>query len=424
MVLGRMYGSACTLISLWWIARELSLEDFGRYSFYLALFVVLDTWSDFGTGQIAVQRTASDPSALAAVLASARRLRLWMGFAGSLLITSLALAFEERGAVWIWLASLYPLTHALELSTVPLRNRMDWRIPVTLRAIASTLSLVFVLLLGASEEREPARYLCAVAAGSTLGNLLLYWACRAHQPAPTDERYPLRLLWASVWPLGLASLCQQAYFYADSLFVRSFAGPEELGPYHIGVRVMSYAIMVAIYATQAALPWLARAHAAGDLGSACAGFAATLFARACALLGFAMPWTAAILDAFHPGFSRASISLQWLIAASAAVYAGSALMTALVAAGASRSILRVALLALAVNLLGNAWAVPHYGVSGAGAMTLITELCVVLLASIELRRLGARGLWRAQLGTWCAAPALFLATWALSAALQSVLLNV
>ncbi|MFM7282408.1 MAG: oligosaccharide flippase family protein, partial [Planctomycetia bacterium] len=50
LVLGRLYGSLCTLIALWWIARVLDEEAFGRYGFYLSMFVVLDTLCDFGTG--------------------------------------------------------------------------------------------------------------------------------------------------------------------------------------------------------------------------------------------------------------------------------------------------------------------------------------------------------------------------------------
>jgi hypothetical protein len=49
-------------------------------------------------------------------------------------------------------------------------------------------------------------------------------------------------------------LCQQAYFYADNLFVRALRGEAELGAYNVGVRILSVLIMVALYASQASLP--------------------------------------------------------------------------------------------------------------------------------------------------------------------------
>jgi len=57
-------GSACTFFTLWLLAHHLSAEAFGRYTFYLAVFMLLDTLADFGTGQIAVQRTAHDEAAI------------------------------------------------------------------------------------------------------------------------------------------------------------------------------------------------------------------------------------------------------------------------------------------------------------------------------------------------------------------------
>ena len=46
LVLGRLWGSACTLGYLFLGARHLSGDGFGRLTFYLALFMVLDALAD------------------------------------------------------------------------------------------------------------------------------------------------------------------------------------------------------------------------------------------------------------------------------------------------------------------------------------------------------------------------------------------
>ena len=414
LVLGRIWGSACTLASLWLLARHLSAEDFGRYTFYLAIFVWLDTLADFGSGQAAVQRTADDPESLPEVLAAARRQRFLFGMLGVVLTGATAFAFREPGAGWILLASLYPVTHVLELSTVTLRNRIDWGIPVALRAIAAALSLSFVLILRAAGEREPARFLCAVAAGSALANVLLHLACRRHLPARPARAAPLQEFLRLALPLGLASLFQQAYFYVDNFFVRELCGTAELGRYNIGVRVMSYSIMVAIYSGQAALPWLARAHARGELGAAVGGFVPRLFALAALGTGALAPWAGELLALFGADFRAAAPAVRWLLAASAFVYAGSGLMTALVAAGSMRSILRIALVALAINLAANALLVPRLASEGAGLATALTECSVGMGALIELRALGARGMLSTRPLLWVAAPLCFGAAFLVS----------
>ena len=418
LVLGRIWGSACTLITLWLLAHHLAPDAFGRYTFYLAVFVVLDTLADFGSGQIAVQRTAHDPEALPEVLAAARAQRLLTGLAGVLLAGGMAFAFREPGAGWILLASLYPVTHVLELSTVVLRNRIAWGIPVALRAIAAALSLAFVLALRASGESEPARYVCAVAAGSALANVMLYLACRAHRPGRRPNSIPLRDFFLAAAPLGVASLCQQAYFYVDNLFVRSLCGTEELGRYNIGVRVMSYSIMVAIYSGQAALPWLARAHARGELGQAVGGFVPRLFALAALGAGLAAPWAGELLALFGEPFRAGAPSLRWLLVASAFVYAGAGLMTALVASGSARAILVIAALALGVNLLANAVLVPRFASAGAGMATALTEAAVVAGGLLALRRAGAHGMLAQRPLVWAAAPLCFAAGWFASGAVH------
>jgi len=423
LVLGRIWGSACTLVTLWLLARQLAPDAFGRYTFYLAIFVVLDTLADFGSGQIAVQRTAHDAEALPEVLAAARAQRLVMGLLGVLLTGAAALAFHEPGAGWILLASLYPVTHVLELSTLVLKNRIAWGIPVTLRAIASALSLAFVLVLRAAGETEPARYICAVAAGSALANVMLYVACRTHLPQRRARALPLREFFLAAAPLGIASLCQQAYFYVDNFFVRSFCGTEELGRYNIGVRVMSYSIMVAIYSGQAALPWLARAHARGELGHALAGFVPRLFALAALGAGLAAPWAGELLALFGEPFRAAAPSLRWLLVASACVYAGAGLMTALVASGNARAILVIALCALGVNLIANTLLVPHFASEGAGMATALTEAAVVAGALIALRRAGARGMLGERPLLWASVPVCLAAGWFASGALHAALLG-
>jgi O-antigen/teichoic acid export membrane protein len=414
LVLGRIIGSLCTVLILWTTAQPeiLSPESFGRFTFYLAVFALLDSLADFGTGQIAVQRTAGDESAIPSVLAATRRIRLATGSLGVLLVGGGALMWREPGAGWILLASLYPLTHVFELSSTIYRNRIAWGVPVAMRVVSSALSLGFVLALAWRGDREASHYLCGVALGSAIANGLLHLAARRHLPHGEVLKPPVRDLLFAALPLGLASLFQQAYFWADNVFVRTIRGEEELGRYNVGVRVMAMTIMVALFASQAALPWLAREHAAGRLSQAVAKLSQPLFALACVGAGALWPWTERILAIFGREFSSAGGSLRWLLGATAIIYAGSGLMTALVAAGRMRSILAIAAVGLAANLVANTLLVPTMGIDGAGAATLATEAVVTFGANVALARIGVRPFAGARGLLWLAGPALFaLSAW-------------
>lgn len=420
-VAGRVWGAGCTLAVLWLLAGRLAAEDFGRFTFYLAVFALLDGLVNLGTAQVAVQRTAGDPLALASVLAAARRIRLAAAAVGSLLVGGTAVLLDEPGGGWIWLATLYPFTHALELSITVFKNRIHWRVPVAMRMVASTLSLLFVAGLAAAGETSPAPFLVAVAAGSTMANVGIHWVARRELPRVPAGPLPLREVFVAALPLGLAGLCSQLYFWIDNVYVRAFEGTGPLGLYNVAVRLMSVLLMVAQFAAAAALPWFARRHAAGALGDAVARLGPPLFALAGLGLGALVPWAEPLLELFRPGFGAAASSLRWLLGAAAAVYAGSFLLTAVVASGRARDVLVVTGTGLAVNVLANLWAVPALGIEGAALTTCATECTVAAGAALALVRAGTPPGRGARALTWLGGPLAFALGAVASTALRGAL---
>jgi O-antigen/teichoic acid export membrane protein len=129
------------------------------------------------------------------------------------------------------------------------------------------------------------------------------------------------------------------------------------------------------------------------------------------------PWTEEVLTLFGPGFEHAGPSLRWLLAATATVYAGSGLMTALVAAAQMRAILVIAAVALGVNVAMNMVLIPRMGLSGAGAATFVTEICVALGAAVALARIRVSVFRGVRVFGWLGGPVCF----ALAALLSSLL---
>jgi len=387
-VLGRFWGAACTLAILWLASGALDGAGFGRFTFYIALFAWLDSVANMGTGQVAVQRTAAAPARMASVLAAARGIRVRAGLFGVLLCASFVLARDEADGAWIVLASLYPVTHALELSTIPARNALSWSVPVAVRAIAAAISLGNVLALWLAGVDRPALYLLGVALGSTVGNVLLHLASRHHLPRERGEAASESGFFREALPLGISALCAQTYFYVDNLFVEAWCGLEPLGHYNVAVRVMSWSIMLAQYTTLTVLPWLRREQLAGALGPALARLGPPLFAGAGLACGLALPWTGSLLALFGEEFRAAANSLRWLLGATTAIYAGSLFMTALVALGRNVASLWIAALGVLLNIGLNIWAVPALGIDGAALTTCATEVFVALAGAAVILRAG------------------------------------
>ena len=405
--LARQWGALCTFLSLALLARALSREDFGRFTFYLSVFGFLDVLVDCGTSSAAVQLGARDARVFAGALAAGRRVRLVAALGAALALALAAGIGHERDLAWVCLAALAPLSRAPEMSAVVFQRDIEWGTPLLLRGLGALARLTAIALLSRRAGLGFGPFLVVHTWSLALGNLALHFVARPRLPPRAP---PLAGLFARAWPLAALGLVQQAYFWADNGFVRALAGEAELGRYNAAVRVFQLLVFFAAFTTTSALPWLARRSAEGALGDAVTRLAQPLFALGCALAGALVPWCGVLLSrAFGAGFDGAAASLRWLLAALVLVYPGAVFLTALIAAGAMRAALGVALLALLVNLAGNALCVPHFGAEGAAMMTLLTEGTVTFAALFALR---ARGAWpgRAPLG-WCLGPlALVLTT--------------
>jgi O-antigen/teichoic acid export membrane protein len=413
-VLGRIFGSGCTFAILALCARGLPTEEFGRYTFYLALFGLLDALADFGTGQAVIRLTANNSEALRPALRQARRARFATASLGLIAIAICTDIYDEPGRGWIILAALYPLTHTLELTATIFKNQIAWGIPVLVRAFASALrlGLVATVLWYGTESAPELLFITALA--SSTANVLLHFASRKYIPKAKHEQPLEQSLLRTSFPLGLGSLFAMGYFYIDNLFIRAFEDDIALAHYNAGVRLLSFLIMIAQLATATALPWFVRLHGKGELAKALSSLGQPLFAMACCLAGLLIPWSKEILEVvFTDAFAAGSTSFQWLLATSAVIHAGAIFVTALIAVGGQNRFMLVAGFGLLLNMLGNYILVPKFGIEGAALATLATESLVCVLSICALVRMGCRPLSVRPWG-WLAGPIAFAASLSIS----------
>lgn len=387
LIAGRLVGAACTFATLLLLAKALDGPDFGRLTFWISAFLVLDGVVDFGSGATALQRISANPNETGAVLRTARRARMGMALLVVFAVTATGFAFEGDDAPFLAVAALYQLSHVLELSTLGWRDRIAWKSPVLVRASAALCSLLGVLLLLQLGERRPLAYLVAIAFGSTLGNLALHHFGRHGLPSTRAVTpAPLRPFLVASIPMGAAAVCQQLYFHVDNVFVRSTAGDEAVGHYGVAVRFMSLSIMGGVFAAAAAQPWLTRAHMRGELLGATLRLTGMSAVLGTLIAAVAFPLRSDLLALVGEEFRVAAPSFGWLLGAGIAVHLGAPLLTAVVAAGRGRSVLVAAATGLLLNVAGNAWLVPSLGMEGAAIATLATECWIVAMAFIALLR--------------------------------------
>ena len=388
LVAGRVWAAVCALLTTWLLTEHLSLADLGRFTFYLAVLALAKSVGDLGTGQVLVQRTSHDESSIPLELSAARRVR---GVTSAFAASAVALYFwlsGEGDPLWLALAALHPLTYLLELSSTVYKNRITWAVPVGARVFASGLVLFSVWALGRAGVDRPAVFLTAQVGCHLVANVALHLAARRHlQPRPSGTA-PWRSLLKVALPLGAAGLCQQTYHHADHFLIRWMLSDEALGLYSIAFRFLSVGIMVALFATTAALPLLASANRSGALDREHARYARPLAFGAGLGCGLAFPWCSEVLGIFGPEFTAAAGAMRWMLLSCVAIHFGALHMTSLVACGKTKLVFGVAVAALVVDLGLNLWLLPTRGIEGAAIARACTELLVAGWARLALTRCG------------------------------------
>lgn len=395
----RLFAACATfLVSALLLARLLDAAEFGRFSFYLTLFLLSMALADFGVNRAAVRLGAAGRLPMAVLLRELLAFKTLLGAAVFLLLAAIALLGEESAAdrLVLVLAAAHALSHGLGSGSVPFEIAVDYRAPALAMVLGHALFLLVSLALAAAGARSAPPYLLGFGAGLVLQNAVLFaLAARRHGVARRGDPATRAQLRAEALPLGISAVAVSIYFHVDTVLLRPLAGSEEVARYSVGYRLMAVGLLLPALFGQVLLPVLSRV-APAQLGRVVeravylmAAFggaaAATLFVLAPELLAFL----------FGEPYRAAAAPLRLLAPALFAIFLCYPQTTALIAAGRAATFTRITLAAAALNLLLDVALIVPLRAEGAALATLFTELLVLFLGAALLRRAtGATGFSR------------------------------
>ena len=395
-----------------YVFRVLGSEGAGRYAFAIVTWLYIKTISDFGLGVLAAREVARRPEAAGAWLGGGATVRL-LGLLGLLpVVAALLAAYGAAGRLADDTALAVGL---LVLSIAPgaLRRRRHRHLQ---RARADGDAGPG----DGAEHRAQDRGRRSGAGGRRRGGRPRRrrggWSISS-PPACCGRwsgRWRRTIVWwpglATVrhwlivaWPLLLNGLLIGLFFRLDTYVIQAARGDAELGLYDAAYRFINVALLLPPYVTMALFPTFAR-QAERDP----AALRRTLRQAIGYLLILALPaavatttlsdWLIWLLagPAFLPGSSEALRVLIWFLPFS---YVNGLVQYALIALDRQRVITGAFALTVAFNLGANLLLVPSFGLHGAAAVTVLSEIVLLApLLSATRRALGPLGLaavaWR------------------------------
>jgi len=372
-VLGKVATLAWTLVA----ARRLTVADFGRFTFFLAVALLLSSIAEWGFDAAMVGRASARPERTGFLFGQSLACELLVGLpvfavVGGLVVASRPGSEVRLAGVLVLLAVLLDVVSdsCRGVAATLLRQGGAAAALIAQRVLTAVLIIV-VLLAGGGLVGLAAALLLGSAIGLALHVLLAVRRLGVSLDLSGVRPAGLRNYARGTAMLGISTLVLMALFRGDIVLLGALRGDAEVASYSVAYRLLETVLFVVFALRSAVFPVMSRATHPDEVARSLEGVAA---AAALLYIPFAV---VLIVDApavlhllFGPQYARsASGALRWLAAAPLAyglAYMGNA---ALQATDRTRGMLLGAVAAVVLNLVGDLLLIPHYGADAAAAMT-------------------------------------------------------
>lgn len=390
LLMSKIAGVVLGVLTTVLLARKLGPTAFSTFALGLVLLQLGSILTDLGMSSLLVRESEREPSLQRALLVWGERVKLIAGTAVAVVLSGAAMLMvdggRERIAVVAIVAAL-PL-QAWSLGTAVMQQRL---LLLRISAIVLTQSVVYVFVVGALYLAD------ASLLGFALG-YLVFAACSALLVSVATRRLlrdvRQRLSWTEVRrriqdavPLSLTAVVITIYYKIDSVLVYNLASPEDAGSYAVAYRFLDHSSLIPLTLSTLFLPLLTRRLAErGTVGEVVDEYVRLTLLVAVPAVGGGMLAAGPIIGIFGSEYAESVVLLRMLLPAFVPIALGYILANVGLVHGRARSQLRVAILALLVNVTLNIIFISRYGARAAAVVTVVTEVAVVAALYLTLRK--------------------------------------
>lgn len=393
LVIGDGIAKVSSFVFVVAVARGLPQTDYGYFNFaisFIPLFLVFAVW---GLDDTLLRDLARSRERISELVSTTLLLRTLLALLAVVVSISVAPALVDSGRALMAFALVAMALLFDELGKVlgvvfkALERARFRAMRILINRLVTTLLALGALWLGGDLI-----VVCWMYALGSLVALLYAWYSLSVHFAPvrfSDANRDLgRSLLGNNVPLAVAGVMSMAVFRIDAVMLQAIEGPLAVAMYGVAYRFLDSLLFVSWAVAGSVVPRLARASEPSRQARALEGVMSLCLAVYLPLAvgsWFAGEW--AVRMVFGERYAPAGAAVVWLLPATA-VY-GSAYVARMgcLAIQARRQIALSAVLALAVNLAGNLFAIPRYGIAGAAAVTLFTGIVELLFLTTVFWRL-------------------------------------
>ncbi len=387
-------GSALLLLALLTIAgRVLSAADYGRFSYAIALTLIIETIMDVGLGPVTVRAVARDRASASQLLRHVLGLKLVWVAIGLLLLVIVTPILRSDPAL-IKLCYLMGLSSAVRSYLLTARGLLQGLDRFDLEAVLVVADRLVLLVIGGAVLW--AGYgLFGLAMAFVVSRVIMLLAATlmlsrvVGSTRPEYDREAWRSLQAAALPLGFFMIALNTYNYIDTLILGIMRSDLETGWYSAAYRIyegLTYApAILAAVLTPTLSHLFVHDRVAHRRTLTRALIAALTLGGA---MGGLVAWIAGpiLLTLFGPKYAPGIAPLQILSGGSLFVFSTWILHAGAISTNLDRRLLLTTAVGLTANVILNVMFIPRWGISGAAWATVIAEALTVGLLFVQIQR--------------------------------------
>lgn len=389
-----MLSRALAALLLVIVARQLGPAETGKYVFVASLAMIASTVSDFGSTQYLIRTAAQGRStgherAQLFWLVLGFRTLLTLCLAALLGVWAMATVDPEVRALLLFAAAALAISAPPGVVTAVLR----WQERMTFEAVARVLVALLTLVVGGALILAGYGVVSLGVAGLVAGLVaIVYYGVvpRRFVRVPRPTRFGLVDLPAvavGAWPYFSTSILVVVYSRLDAVLLQQLLGPKAVGEYGVVVRVMELLFVIPGVLGTALFPAIAKNLVGRPAVVMRYGLRAmiilTLISVPIAVTGTVLgPGLFPVL--FGQGFAASGGAFQILVWTIVPVFAS--IVTSSIIAAGRRPIVNTYLAVgmVLISAVGNVLLIPRYGISGAAAVRLVTELSGLISGALYI----------------------------------------
>ncbi|HEX6688183.1 MAG TPA: flippase [Solirubrobacterales bacterium] len=373
------------------VARALGDAGFGQWSTILVVVQLIAYFTSFGVEGVVIREATADPARESEWLGALLVLRTLLVLPAILVGLVVLLLLEENTAMLVAgvvLLAQTPFNVGASLRITHQLRVRNW-IPMAILSLNSVLWAAAVIVISSLGGGLVPLAIAMTATGALTAGLQALAAMKIARPDLHPSREATMRLARVGLPVGLSGLLILAYARIDQLLVFAIAGSTAAGLYGAEYRIVEQAHLVPVSVMTTLMPILAAAWKVNRERAMRISWLAAEYLTIASLGGLAVALVVArpiTVLLYGEDFAAAAPALPVLAGAFVFICFGYLTGNLVLIAGLQRRLVTIGLIALVVNVAGNALLIPAWGFMGAAWMTLATEAVVVIVTAAMLQR--------------------------------------